>query len=74
MCRESSLTFARGLPWQRTTAALTDLICSAAAEVAAVEKQEGKVHIYLVIATAGNEKTLRGSVSIYKLSGDDTLT
>jgi hypothetical protein len=42
--------------------------------VAAVEKQEGKVQIYLVIATARNEKTLRGSVFIYKLSGDDALT
>jgi hypothetical protein len=73
-CRVSSLAFARGLPWQRTAAALTDLICSAAVEVAVAEKQEGKVQIYLVIATAGNEKTLRGSVSIYKPSGGDTLT
>jgi hypothetical protein len=73
-CMVSSLAFAQGLPWQWTAAALTDLICSAAAEVAKAEKQEGKVHIYLVIATVGNEKTLRGSVPIYKPLGDDTFT
>jgi hypothetical protein len=73
-CSVSSLAFARGLPWHRTATTLTDLICSTVAEVAAAEKQEDKVQIYLVLATAGNEKTLRGSVSIYKPLGGDTLT
>jgi hypothetical protein len=38
-CKVSSLAFARGLPWQWTAAALTDLIWSAVAEVEGAEWQ-----------------------------------